>query len=337
MGVPLFRVHPVAMAPDTQLSITARYLRFPLVEDHRTRLQDGSACPHCRSRHVQKWGTFRGRQRYRCSECRRTFSTFTGTALYYLKHPERWRRFLWCHDGRLTVRHSGAVLGVGKDTALRWRHRLLDQWRRDPRRRLRGRVVVGDFCMPQSAKGVPARSLHRPPRRRGADWIFASLSRNSLQPVTLLAALETPAGLLESPAPLLLQCVGVRRVRPADYDQRIAPRIRELTEIVGRQGPMSPLASFARRLGVPYRPERRGFLPREVFVVRRELRAWLRPFRGVSTRRLDNYLEWFRRHGGRRDPPPRRSQQFPWTEPYRSRSTAGGGRSQPFLQPAHPG
>ena len=100
---------------------------------------------------------------------------------------------------------------------------------------------------------------------------------------------------------MVIEQVGVRRLQPADYDQRISPRVRGLTEIVGFRGPFSPLASFARRIGAAYEAENRSFFPYRIFLVRRELRAWLRPFRGVSTHRLNNYLEWFRR---RPDEPP---------------------------------
>lgn len=296
------------MAPEPTLGSTTRYLRFPLEPDHRTPLRDGSACAHCNSAHVQKWGSFAGRQRYRCCDCGRTFSTFTGTALRYLKHSNRWRQFLWCIDGRLTVRSSAAVLGVNKDTALRWRHRLLEQWRTQPRPRLKGRVVIGDFCMPQSEKG--GRPLARPARRSGEDWTFPSVQTG---PVTVLVAWESPGA-------MLIESVGARRARSEDLHQRIAPRLRSVTEIIGFKGPCCPLADLARCLGAPYRRETRSFFPTEIFLVRRALRAWLRPFRGVATRRLNNYLEWFRRRG-----PSLQNQQFPRTEADGVWLRSGGG------------
>ncbi len=272
---------------DPSLPATTRYLRFPLTPDHRAPLQDGSACPHCPSRRVQKWGRFRGRQRYRCRDCERTFSTFTHTALSYLKRVELWPRFLWCVDGRLSVRAAAARLRIDKDTALRWRHRLLGQWRLEPRHRLQGRVVIGDFCMPHSVKGVRLRPPQRAPRRRGEPWTFPF---EQTGPVTVLVAWEGPGS-------LVIESVGVRGLVSADYDVRVAPRLGAVNEIVGCRGPACGLAGFSRRVEIPYRWEPRSFFPTEVFVVRRQLRNWLRPFRGVSTRRLDNYLEWFRRRG----------------------------------------
>ena len=130
------------MSSHSPLGATGPYLRFPLRAEHRVGLRDGKLCPLCRGTRIQKWGHFAGRQRFRCRDCRRTFSTFTGTPLRYLKRPERWRAFLWCIEGRLTVRASGAALHIDKNTALRWRHRVLDHWRLEPHRQLRGSVGV---------------------------------------------------------------------------------------------------------------------------------------------------------------------------------------------------
>lgn len=271
------------MAATTPLDRTVRYLRFPLLEDHRSPVQDGSVCPHCDGKRINKWGRSSSRQRYRCRGCGRTFSTFTGTALYRLKRPDLWRRFLWCMDGRLTVRASAAVLGVNKDTALRWRHRVLDQWRREPKPRLKRQLVIGEFSVPHSAKGN--RNLTRPARRRGEEWSFPSIQTG---PVMVMVAWESEKA-------MLIRSVH-GRVISADYEQIIGPRVGKAVEIVGAGGHGCSVALFARRLGVRYTSEWRSFEPVRVFLVRRELRAWLRPFHGVASRRLDNYLEWFRRN-----------------------------------------
>ena len=293
------------------LATTIRFLRAAHRDrDHGAPLQDGSSCPHCGGMHIHRWGRFSGRQRYRCCHCARTFSTLTGTALHYLKLPQRWRRFLWCHDRRLTVRTAAAILGVDKDTALRWRHRLLEQWRREPREKLTGRLVIGDFCLPHSAKG--SRSLSRPPRRHGEAWTFPSWQTD---PVTVLVAREDRPELAEMIIETVREDSGGPRVpglRGEVYDARIGPRVSHVAEIVGIRGPLCTLADFADRIGARYRQEARAFSPLGIYRVRRQLRAWLRPFRGVATRRLDNYLEWFRRRGAG---DARRSQQFPPTEP----------------------
>ncbi len=53
----------------------------------RKRVQDSEPCPHCRGTSVRKNGTNRGRQRWRCGDCEKTFGATLGTPLYRLRTP----------------------------------------------------------------------------------------------------------------------------------------------------------------------------------------------------------------------------------------------------------
>jgi predicted RNA-binding Zn-ribbon protein involved in translation (DUF1610 family) len=47
-------------------------------------------CPHCGGDAIHRWGQAGGRPRYRCTNCRKTFSPLTGTPLAGLHHRDRW-------------------------------------------------------------------------------------------------------------------------------------------------------------------------------------------------------------------------------------------------------
>ena len=270
------------------IASTIAYLRFPLRLEHRGRLRDGIDCPHCHQTRIHKWGQFAGRQRFRCLECRRTFSTFTGTPLHYLKRPERWRAFLWCMEGQLTVRRTGVVVGIDKNTALRWRHRTLDHWRREPRRRLRGSIGVGAVWLPQNEKG--SRRLARGARRCG---YAPGRNREGVAWITLLAAVETGD---RGTADHWIGRADTHILRQGEFAALLDSRLGCVHEIVGGRGVLCPLARYAASLGAGYRPQGGGEAA-SVKGVRLQLKRWLRPFRGVASHRLDNYLEWFRRAG----------------------------------------
>jgi transposase-like protein len=289
------------MPSQTALSATIAYLRFPLRLDHRGALRDTTSCPHCLGVRIQKWGSFAGRQRFRCKDCRRTYSTFTNTPLRYLKRVERWRVFVWCMDGRLTVRRTGALAGIDKNTALRWRHRVLDHWRMEPHRRLRGSVAVDEFWMPLNEKGQ--RRLFRPVRRHGHA---PGRRKLGVERVSLLAAIERDG---DAPRDMWIGCSDARVLGASDYRGLLGRRLGHVHEVSSRRGPLCALALFARRMGVAYRTET-VHRAESVAWIGAELAHWLGPFRGVATHRLDNYLEWFRR-----DQPPLGNRVGKWLSP----------------------
>jgi len=86
-----------------------------------------SICPHCGSGNFIKHGkTSLGRQRYRCRECRKTFSETTGTPFMYSKKTlKTWASYLFCMEGRLTLRKISKLLEMNLSTAFAWRHNIL--------------------------------------------------------------------------------------------------------------------------------------------------------------------------------------------------------------------
>jgi len=73
-------------------------------------------CPHCACRQLNRHGQANNRQRFRCRQCLRTFNDLTGTPLARLMLREA-----------RSVRAAAAQVGVHSNTALRWRHRFLDE------------------------------------------------------------------------------------------------------------------------------------------------------------------------------------------------------------------
>lgn len=80
-------------------------------------------CPHCQGA-AHRWGREHDRQRYRCRDCRRTYTETTGTSLARLRRRDHWHRFADAardgHGAYRTARHCG----IAASTAYRWRHRI---------------------------------------------------------------------------------------------------------------------------------------------------------------------------------------------------------------------
>jgi len=51
------------------------------------RFADGLVCPQCGKKHIVKFGKARGKQRFRCKDCGKTFTPYTKTVFADSKLP----------------------------------------------------------------------------------------------------------------------------------------------------------------------------------------------------------------------------------------------------------
>lgn len=87
-----------------------------------------ASCPRCGSWHVVKKGREPdGSQRYLCRSCARTFTSRTNKVFATTKLDRAtWMRFAECHVDVLTLRESAERCGVSLKTAFFMRHRVLE-------------------------------------------------------------------------------------------------------------------------------------------------------------------------------------------------------------------
>lgn len=256
------------------------------------RFSPGLACPRCRARSIQRWGRFRGRQRYRCSSCLRTFSDLTGTPLAYSKRASLWPIYVDCMREATSLREAARRTGIHPSTALRWRHRLLRAIRLADTTPFDGFIEVFEFVLPEARKGC--RELGRPARTHSMEWcpwyvprVFVSLVADRLGGTDGLITSDRPPG----PAELdpLSQRLGMHAVLLAPRGRAAIYR-RWCTGLGGRPRKVECVAAPAG----PFRGDTGLWHRGTVTRLARAWREWKTRFRGVSTCYLPNYLAWFR-------------------------------------------
>jgi transposase-like protein len=130
-------------------------------------------CPHCKESNVTKFGVKRGRQRYRCKECRKTFVETTNTTMYHSHSGEAvWRQVIKDTVEGVPLNDTAASVKVSNSTAFRMRHKVLlsleDEEEREPTV-LDGVCELDDTYVLESLKGskIPC-DYWRKPRKHGA-------------------------------------------------------------------------------------------------------------------------------------------------------------------------
>lgn len=265
------------------------------------RFSRGLHCPRCsaasptesRPPTIQRWGTFSGRQRYRCGACQRTFSDLTGTPAAYAKKLALWPAYSRCMAQGWSVRRSAARVKIHPSTAFRWRHALLDRLRVVDAERLSGGwVELNHLRMPYSEKGQ--RAVDRP-RRRGRERPDTApfLGRLDVNVVIACDRLGRVVAALAGISP-------VRRPTRMELEYALAGRVGGPVIVSARDGRFGAAALFARRRGGTFydaRPGGRGRAGRlahvdTAFAYGLRLETWMERFRGVATKYLANYLAW---------------------------------------------
>lgn len=244
------------------------------------RFAGGLRCPRCSSDRVQRWGTFSGRQRYRCTACRRTFSDLTGTPAAYIKKLPLWPAYLAHLRSGSSVRFSARHLRIHRATSFRWRHRLLSELRARERRPLHGLVEIDWFWIEACEKRPGTRRLDRGDGP-GTLALIATDRRGGV------ASVAVPGSVRRLPAGWQLD---------AHLDTIVSPPL----VLIGAKGRFGSVSMWARRRGLEYRPVRSKLdeLPRSVVHLNTvrpcvaRLRRWLVRFRGIGARYVPHYLAW---------------------------------------------
>ncbi|MEO2512949.1 IS1595 family transposase [Collinsella aerofaciens] len=252
-------------------------------------------CPRCGSVAVVKKGKSRnGEQRYLCRGCGRTFGTGSGRILGTSRLPrETWMAYAECFVLMLPLRECARRCRVCLKTAYTMRHRLIECLSAySPSFRVeRGcGCELDETYFPESFKGNHAKgsfAMPRPSRHRGKQVHRRGLSRERICVMT---------GVNDSNE-LFLEVTGrgaLSRGRAMDALRgRIASGSVVATDRAAAY--VNVLAELEVAAHEAYDPKDRteGTINR-INAVHSLLDSFMARFRGVSTKHLGAYLDWFR-------------------------------------------
>jgi transposase-like protein len=260
-----------------------------LIDDLKEkRFHKGLNCPHCGSDHVNRRGTYRGRHRYSCKACQRTFNDMTATPMAGSHLLEKWRDYIECMIKGLPLRKIGEVLEISLSTAFTWRHKVLNALREMAPDGFKGVLEVDETFMLHSEKG--SRDLvGRKPRKRGGKSPKRGISND--QDCILVARDRTGQTLAQ------LACLG--RISMRQAMTVLEGTLREVTTLCSdAHGSWSAVAKAEDLPHVALNASK-GQRVKDIYHIQnanafhRRLKQWLERFNGVASKFLDNYLVWF--------------------------------------------
>lgn len=225
-----------------------------------------SCCPICGSSEYIKYGLYKEIQRYKCKECRKTFSKSTNSLWSYSKHnPTKWIEFIELMMEKRSLRFCASKLKINLATAFYWRHKILHGLTINSLpNKLKGNIHIGKTLIIENFKGC--RNIETQLRRN--IWVVGA------------------KGIDDS---MLAKPISIGNWNLKSFNEKIYSKIDK----------NSYLISYGDRYITSVAKSHNKILIKEIFnenrirFLRINLKNWLKSFYGIATKYLEEYLSFF--------------------------------------------
>ncbi len=243
-------------------------------------------CPHCNSKHFQRWGKRSDLQRYRCKSCKKTFNSLTGTPLARLKRKGHWLEYSECLRDSITIRAAAEKCGISVDTSFRWRHRFLTNAKKIKAASLCGVVEANEINFLFSNKGE--KGLDRPARKRGNSGKINKSDKH----VSFLISRDRNKFTFDKI---------INKISTTELHDALGNLV--IKDVLFCCDNKKIYREFAKEKHLRYgfvNTSKGEFVKKDVVHIKNiisycdRLLQWMERFHGVATKYLDSYASWFR-------------------------------------------
>lgn len=228
----------------------------------------GLTCPRCASHSFRKHGRCLGIQRYRCKKCGRCFKETVNTPLHWIHNKHKMINYASTLPSRQSIRKTASTIGISVSTSFSWRHKILSSF-------ISFSIDAGDtptgicrITVPYSYKGrrtIPVKSAP------ASNALLATCVKG----IPCLQLLPSKSTVVNA-AKLLSICLTPNTAIACKPAKLLANAVR-LSDRVTVQHAILKMKLLA-----------------NTRTVLKELEQWMRRFRGVATKYLQQYWNWFR-------------------------------------------
>jgi transposase-like protein len=257
------------------------------IEGRKTR----KPCPHCQSEKVYKRGKQSGVQMYKCRSCSKWYRETTGTPLWDIKLKHKWQSYLRCMKEGKTIKKTATEVGISIQTSFDWRHKILSSLSDFAPETFSDVVECDELELALSNKGN--RNLEREPRKRGSDF-----KRNKASATPTVVQVVT---VVERKGEKYLKAVETQRLSTEQITKVLGGKLGENTTLITdkhksykRFAKDNPQINHKSVLAKDHVCKKdKSIHLQHVNNTHAQLRSFLLPFKGVSSKYLQNYLNWF--------------------------------------------
>ena len=248
-------------------------------------------CPHCSSTKVYKRGKQNGTQMYKCNACSKWYSETTGTALYDIKLKSKWQSYLNCMEKGMSIKKIAKELDICIQTSFDWRHKILSSLAQFTPQELTQEIECDELELALNEKG--SRDLDRAPRKRSSDF-KRNEGKDKVTTVQVVAAISRNGE-------KVLTAIQSKRLTKNEIAKVLDGKLADNSTLITDKHP-SYKAYASENPSIKHKcllaknhvdKKDKSLHLQKVNNTHAQLRSFLRPFNGVSSKYLQNYLNWY--------------------------------------------
>lgn len=246
-------------------------------------------CPHCKSSDLYGHGIYKGRKRYQCKSCHKTFNDFTGTAISGIKKIEEFQKYVDMIPERFSIRKASAKLEVNVKTIFDWRHKILASLKVMNGQTFSGIVECDDKQLDINHKG--SRNLERKPYKRSSDReTKRGISNDKISVMVATDRKGNPT----------MQVAKIGRVDSLSIENVMGNFINKENVLCSDSNPSIVLWAKEKQLehhtfvaSKHQHVKDKCYHVQHVNSMDNLYERWVKQFYGIATKYLDQYLNWF--------------------------------------------
>lgn len=229
---------------------------------------------------------------YQCREdsCKKWYSETTGTPLWDIKLKSKWQSYLRCMEQGMSLKKIATELHISIQTSFDWRHKILSSLNKYVPQSLSGVVESDELEMALSHKGK--RNIDRKPRKRGTDF-----KRNNEDEITVVQVVTA----VERGGETFFKAVESKRLDKEEIKLAFENKLTQGTLLITDSHPsykafVKDIPEIKHKTYIAKEhtdKENKNIHVQAVNNKHKQLKQFLDPFNGVSSKYLQNYLNWF--------------------------------------------
>lgn len=261
-------------------------------EQDKEKSSVANQCPHCESVKTRKNGFQYGVQRFICNDCKKNFRVSTGSVTAHLKKKELLKTYIPHMLSGYSLEKCAKLTGISKQTAFDWRHKILSALGKfQQSQTLSGICESDDVFLEFSEKGN--QNLERKARKRGKSIFVKKKKGINEDKVAILISCDRKGN-------KHLQVASRGRISSDDITKVLKDKLEPKT-VLCTDGHRS-FEAFAKENHLEHQTIKvsaKEYVKKGIYHVQhvnqtaQDLKKWLDSFNGVSTKYLQNYLNWY--------------------------------------------